>query len=257
MKPSCPGSVILRSFLVVCALLIFVLPAAAGEIVLFDEAHGQRFTAGGSGDLDLSKLAGLIEKAGGDVRPLKERIGPKTLEGVKALVVSGPFLPFAAEEVAAVREFLHNGGRLAVMLHIGPPANSLLEGVHVISSRGVVNESEGVIGSKATDFRLTRLEKHPLTEGLDEFNAYGSWALRNTGPEGWVIARTGPRAWMDVNRSRSFDRGEPVESFGIVVAGEYTTGAFLIFADDAIFQNRFLEGGNLKLAGNLASWLVK
>ena len=245
--------------IIVLAIVLWLLPAtsAADSIVLFDEAHGQRFTSGGAGELDLSKLAGMIKKNGGDVRALKEPIGPKTLEGVKALVISGPFSAFTTEEVEAIKAFLHGGGRLSIMLHIGPPVTSLLDGLNLLYSRGVVNEKNDVIGGKATDFRLTRLEKHPATEGLSDFAVYGSWAVKNNGPEAWVIARTGPRAWRDVNRSRSFDKGEPVDSFGIVVAGEFAKGSYLVFGDDAIFQNRFLEGSNLRLAENLAAWLVK
>jgi hypothetical protein len=34
----------------------------------------------------------------------------------------------------------------------------------------------------------------------------------------------------------------------------FCQGAFAIFGDDAIFQNKFLNGGNLFLGRNLARW---
>jgi hypothetical protein len=33
-------------------------------------------------------------------------------------------------------------------------------------------------------------------------------------------------------------------------------GRYIIFGDDALFQNRFLVGENLFLAGNLVAWLL-
>lgn len=41
----------------------------------------------------------------------------------------------------------------------------------------------------------------------------------------------------------------------MVVAGSYGKGRFAVFGDDAIFQNRFLDADNRKLAANLARWL--
>jgi len=238
--------------------LVFALPALAAEdVVLFDEAHGQRFTAAGKGDLDLSGLAGIIGEKGGKVGSLGTPVTAEALAGAKALVVSGPFVPFAAEEVAAIKEFLEDGGRLAVMLHIGPPVTGLFDMLHVVVSRGVVNELENIIGTNPLDFHVRQLEEHALTEGIESFAVYGSWALKNRDEKARVIARTGPKAWMDVNRSRRYEAGEPVESFGIVVTGEVGRGGFLVFSDDAIFQNRFLKENNRRLAENLAGWLLK
>jgi hypothetical protein len=39
------------------------------------------------------------------------------------------------------------------------------------------------------------------------------------------------------------------------VAGALGRGRFVVFGDDTLFQNRFLDGSNLELAGNLVHWL--
>ena len=49
---------------------------------------------------------------------------------------------------------------------------------------------------------------------------------------------------------------DAVQAFTVVAAGELGQGAFIVFADDAIFQNRFLTGDNVTLARNLAGWLL-
>jgi hypothetical protein len=41
----------------------------------------------------------------------------------------------------------------------------------------------------------------------------------------------------------------------VVVTGELGAGRFIIFGDDAVFQNRFLDRQNRQLAKNLARWL--
>jgi len=42
----------------------------------------------------------------------------------------------------------------------------------------------------------------------------------------------------------------------VAVAGRSGKGRFVVFGDDAIFQNKFLTGDNLVLGRNLASWLA-
>jgi hypothetical protein len=226
-------------------------------LVLFDQGHGQRFTVEGKEPLDLSRLAGVIKKQGGDVRALTGRIDEAALAGAKALVVSGPFKPFEESETAAIQNFVNNGGRLSVMLHIAPPVSDLLKNLGVTHSMGVVHEEGQIIGGNPLDFTVSRMEDHFLLGGLADFAVYGGWAVKNMGRNAIVIARTGPRAWLDLNRSRAYEPGEPVESLGIVVAGSVGDGSFLVFGDDAIFQGRFLDGNNLALAQNLAEWLLK
>jgi len=44
--------------------------------------------------------------------------------------------------------------------------------------------------------------------------------------------------------------------FAVVVAGKLSSGRFVVFGDDAVFQNKFLTGDNLILGRNLAAWLA-
>jgi hypothetical protein len=246
----------LTAFSLIAAALIAPPAFAAAPVVLFDEGHGQRFTSAGAGELDLSALAGIIGKAGAEVRAHKEKIGPATLSNVRGLVMSGPFEPYSVEEAAALKEFLSNGGRLSIMMHIGQPFAELMDAFNIVFSRGVLHEQDGLINGKTQDFKVTRLEKHPVMEGVGEFAVYGGWAVKNNGPEAWSVATTGPRSWLDLDNNRTYTKGEPISSFAVALAGSYGKGSFLIFGDDAIFQNRFLEGGNRRLAEQLASWLV-
>ena len=238
-------------------LVFMLLPQAllAAPVVLFDEAHGQPFLASGERPLDLSALAGVFAAAGCEVRTTSLPLDAKQLAGVDVLVSSGAFQPFTAEEIATVRAFLARGGGVAIMLHIAPPLADLLHALDVDFTNGTLREQSHVIGENRQDFMVRDLAEHPLTAGLQEFAVYGAWALRGTAPSVAVVARTGAHGWIDLNRDGKLSVGDAVQPFGVAVAGTLEGGRFAVFGDDALFQNRHLEGSNRALAANLVRWL--
>ncbi len=90
---------------------------------------------------------------------------------------------------------------------------------------------------------------------LPIINFYGSWAVRALSPATQELAFTTEEAWIDMNRNDQPDSNELVARWPVIVSGQQGEGAFVVFADDAIFQNRFLTGDNLQLARNLVAWL--
>ncbi len=246
----------IKRWLGAAALVVtgFLVAPAAAQTVLFDQGHGQRFVADRDGELDLSGLAGVFRAGGFSVRTSGGPVTGDGLAGVDVLVVSGPFAPYTAAERRAVAGFLGRGGRLVVLLHIPHPVLDLLDDLGVGVWNGVVNERDGVLGGRPTDFRVSDLSDHPVNRGLDGFSLYGGWALEpRDGVE--VLARTSPFAWVDKDRDRAYTAGERNGSFAVAVAGRRGRGRFVVFGDDAIFQNRFLAGENRRLAENLVSWV--
>ncbi|HBG04692.1 MAG: ABC transporter [Geobacteraceae bacterium GWC2_58_44] len=227
---------------------------AEAQTVLFDNGHGERFLIGEKGALHLSGLVELFQAAGARVATLDQPISDATLAGADALVISGAFAPLTPEEIAAVDRFMKRGGKLAVMLHTAPPLATLLDHLKVGYTNGVIRERENMIEDDPQRFRVTRLGAHPVTQGLQEFNLYGVWGLINRDDSARIVAATSPHAWIDLNRDK-VQKKETTASFGVVVAGEVGKGGFLVFGDDAIFQNKFLEQNNKVLAANLAGWL--
>jgi len=223
--------------------------------VLFDEGHGQRFLMDGIGLLHLSNLAGLMREEGLDVRSTKELLTPNSLSKAAALIISGAFQPLVPEEIAAVRAFLRDGGRLVIMLHIGPPVASLLHQLGVAISNGVIQERENVL-DQPINFQVDKIEPHPVTQNLESFSIYGGWAMLPMAEPARSLAESSANAWVDLNGNRELNEGDAVQSFSVVVTGTHGDGEFLVFADDAMFQNRFLEGENRRLAENLARWLA-
>ncbi len=233
-----------------------VTHAVAAPLVVFDEGHGQRFVPGGDGSLDLSSLLEIFRRQGLEVRSHVGKIDDASLQGVSALVISGAFSPLSPSEISAVQRFVEGGGVLAVMLHIGPPMGSLLHAFGVDFSNGVIREQDGIIDGEPLNFQVTPAPGQILFAGLDRFDVYGAWALRNFDARSQVVAATGPHAWVDLNGDGQFSKGDARQNFGVVVAGKAGAGRFAVFGDDAIFQNRFLGADNRKLAANLGRWLT-
>jgi len=46
-----------------------------------------------------------------------------------------------------------------------------------------------------------------------------------------------------------------MQPFGVVVVGHLGQGRYVVFGDDALFQNRFFDESNRRLAINLVNWL--
>jgi uncharacterized protein DUF4350 len=238
-----------------CLALPALTQAADLPLLLFDQGHDQRFVIEKPGELQLSRLAELCAGAGFRVASTTSPLTGQTLAGARALVISGPFAALTPGEVAAIDQFVANGGRLAIMLHIGQPVAELLHRLGVDFSNSVLLERENIIGDDPKNFQVRQLNAHPLTAGLDHFSLYGGWALMNLGDNARIIAQTSPRAWVDLDGDRQLTDSDAVQAFGVVVAGSSGQGRFVVFGDDAIFQNQFLDDANLRLARNLAQWL--
>lgn len=244
-------------FLILAAALWAGAAAAAAEstgAVLFDQGHNQRFVIEDAGELQLSKFADIIRSIGGIASSTTAPLSDELLKGVTALIISGPFEALKSGEIEAVIRFLERGGRLAAMLHIGPPLAPLLSRLDVDHSNLVLHERRNVIDSDI-NFRVTDLTASPLFDGLQRFSLYGAWGL-NGGKSGISLARTSPDTWVDMDGNGVISKGDIVGAFDVVVTGSAGTGKFVIFGDDAIFQNRYLDEDNSRLAGNLAGWLL-
>lgn len=242
----------------VFGLMLVARPALAGApSVLFDEAHGQKFRIEAQDKLDLSKLADSFRAVGAQVRSSQKPLSSASLEGVDVLVISGPFAPLGSEELPLINGFVQRGGSLAIMLHIPFPLTPLLRQLHVDFSNGVIRERQHISGADPLNFQVTALTPHALTRHLDSFAVVGAWALLNEDPTSTIVARTSDSAWVDLNNDGKLETLDAVQSFALVVAGQMGEGRFVVFGDDAIFQNEFLSGGNATLAHNLACWLTK
>ncbi|PLY03935.1 MAG: DUF4350 domain-containing protein [Desulfuromonas sp.] len=252
----------MRLFLLMILFLPLSFPgsvsAAGGARILFDQGHGQVFTIEGDGELQLGQFAEHMRATGSQVISTQEPLSSEALTGVDALVISGAFRPLSAAELKAIEIFLAEGGRLAIMLHIAPPVAPLLNHLGVVTANGVVREGREdlVIDGDALNFRVVDLQNHPLNQGLTSFSLYGSWPLLAEGKTVSSLALTSATSWVDLNRDNQLSPRDAQQEFSVLVAGTRGKGEYAVFADDALFQNRFLKGDNVRLAENLGRWLA-
>ena len=248
----------------ILGLLVLLLPVGACKraplpppMVLFDQGHGQHFLVGNKGELDLSILGETFVAEGFQVKASSpdQVFTDEALAKVSTLIISGAFKPMNDAEVGVIKKFIDRGGQLCVMLHIASPLASLLNNLGIAVSNSVIREQANLPQPETpTDFFVTDLSPHPLTKGLAQINFYGTWALNVEEPAN-IIAKTSPEAWVDLNNNKTLDPGDATQAFSVIVTGQLGHGHFVVFADDAIFQNRFLVGPNQQLAKNMAGWL--
>jgi hypothetical protein len=253
MNPTRP---LLAALVFSLTLISMTCPAWAEPVVLFDMAHGERFLPGDEGPLGLSTFAGALKGKGVVLTPHKETITDTALAGKAGIIISGPFAPFAPAEIDALVRYVEQGGAVAIMLHIAPPAAPLLHRLGVASANGVIREQQRLIGNEPLNFNVKPAAGHLLMKGVESLSFYGAWALLPVASHAQTIAATSEHAWIDRDGDRKLTPPDGVQSFAVAVDGTLGKGRFVVFGDDAIFQNQFLKDGNRILATNLAQWLI-
>lgn len=240
--------------ILVLASLTFVAQAQGAQKVVFDTGHGERFLIGDKGPLQLSGLAEIFQEQGLRVETIDQPFSAASLAGADALVISGAFQRLHPKEIDAVVRFVQDGGKVAIMLHIAPPLAPLLDRLKISYTNGVIQERQNIIDNDPQRFKVNRLGDHAILAGVPEFGLHGVWGLINRDQSTRIIASSSSEAWVDLDRDQ-VRKEEATASFGVAVAGELGKGGFLVFGDDALFQNKFLDENNAQLATNLANWL--
>jgi hypothetical protein len=151
-----------------------------GPVVLIDEAHFNFHTASGR----YKSFADLLRRDGYVVQASKEKFSKESLKAAKILVISNalsrrnalnwnpPFDPsFTDEEVAAVREWVNQGGALIMMVdHFPMPATAgkLAEAFGVRFHNGNAVDPQAPPGPLLFKRADKSLADHPVTQGRSE-----------------------------------------------------------------------------------------
>jgi hypothetical protein len=187
---------------------------------------------------------------------LKEPLSGTALAGAAGIIISGPFTPFSQPETDALVRYVEQGGKVAIMLHIAPPVAPLLHRLGVASTNGVIREQQRIIDNQPINFSVTPDASAPLMSSLTSFNVYGAWGLMPIAPHARVAAATSATAWIDRDGDKKHTDRDVTQSFAVAVTGNLGKGKFVVFGDDAIFQNQFLKSGNRLLATSLGQWIT-
>jgi hypothetical protein len=178
----------------------------------------------------------------GEVTVCREKtLTVNDLEGQHILVIGGPELRWVfsrgadkwrGDEVEAIKAFVTQGGGL------------LVSGYNLINTEhlNVLTSNFGIyfLVEQVGDVTVVDLEKHPVTEGLQEIKP-GS---------------------LDLNGGKCLQASEPTgvlaryEGWPVLVASEYGSGRVVAMASITAFSNEYLQA-NARLLDNILSYLLR
>ncbi len=248
----------LRFLTALFLVLSFAAGANAGN-VYFDVSHRVIFQPDSDKKLGLKRFVSLFEKNGDKVHVKAPDFNATEAEKPDVLVLPGSMTEYSVPEIDKIENFVKEGGSLLVLLHIAPPLARVTERFGIVLSNAVISERENLIDGKSQDFYAKDISSHPVTDDVSSIALYGTWGLLAE-KNAEIVASTSDEAFMDFNRNRVFDKaeGELEIKVGVVAVSEYGKGKVVVVADDAPLANAFLDkGDNLKLAGNIISWLTE
>lgn len=222
--------------------------------VAFDMAHNEIFSPLDDGKLHYSNFYKGFKEAGATAGVNERLVTPEVLKDLDAYVIAGPASPIITPEIMALQRFVHDGGSLLILLHISSPVARLTEPFGILVSNFVLSEGENIIKGESQDFFVTDIAPSPVTRGLKKIALFGSWGLMAE-RGALAVARTSDKAWADLNRNRTQEKDEPVQSFAIIAVRELGAGRVVVVADDAPFANSFINtADNALLAQNIINW---
>jgi hypothetical protein len=151
---------------------------ANGPVVAVDQAHNDFHTLGDK----YAPFGKLLTADGYRVEPFTTPFTAQSLAGVNVLVIANARLTgtetsaFTPAEIAAVRQWVENGGSLFLIADhapFGSAAFHLAEAFGVNLGLGYVAAPDGRVLSTQITYRWHDLGKHPILEGRDRSERVG------------------------------------------------------------------------------------
>lgn len=251
---------------------------AEGErpVVLIDEAHNNFHTREGR----YAPFAKILGDYGFNVGSLTESISAKTLKGVSLLVISNPIhesdlgawvLPnpsaFTKDEVAAIKKWIKQGGRLFLIadhMPFGGAAKGLAQAFGFEFGNGFARNPE-VRGWDYFTKGDQSLAEHEVTKGIDQVATFTGQAFTIPEeaeglirfPKGYISLRP-DTAWRFNPQTPRIDIEGQYQ--GAVL--QYGKGKLAVFGEAAMFttqlagEQQFKVGMNARGAEQNAPFLV-
>jgi hypothetical protein len=222
-----------------------------GGIVLFDLAHSEIFGPKNTSDVGQSAAVARMRKAGLRVVATHTPYTAEMLKGVSGVVISGNMQPLADSELAALQQYVADGGVVFAAVHIAPMDQSLAMRFGFGLSPMVVRTTSPGSDGNPVNLTCTTIEKSPLTKGVGAVKVLGGWALAPSAPSR-IIVGTGADAWLDVDNNKQLTSADVKGPFGMIGVRQQGKGSFIISGDDAVFANIALASkDNMQLFDNV------
>lgn len=197
-------------------------------VVVVDEAHGNRH---GLGTLELPGTLRWMEAAGAATEGSYAAITPRRLAEARLFVVAGATRPFAPSEIAALKQWVSDGGSLLILTD-HPPFDAPVRPLAQAFGAAI---STTTIPRRA----VTRFAPHAITSGVKGIVTYG----------GQTVSRPAGGALFDQLLAFEFGRGR------VVVSGE--TALFTAQRHGDPIGVGAAGTDNLRLVVNTLRWLLR
>ena len=167
----------------------------------------------------------------------------KDLQG-RCLIIAGSTSTYTEDEIKEILEYVRNGGKLLVMIHVPPKLNLdplLSEFGFNVSSRILLNE-DGNTSVVADSF-----EESMITQDLNRVIFFGCYYTDN------AIASC--ECFADMDGDKVPDEEEK-GVYGVIGYKKFGKGEVVVITDDAVLMDGLIDhADNKKLAENLAAWM--
>ncbi|HVM32990.1 MAG TPA: GldG family protein [bacterium] len=247
------------------------------SVVYFTTGHGERDRNNPQGD-GLNTFQEMLQKENYDVKDLNLLAAGKIPEDATVIAIAGPSRAFQPTEVAALRAFVKNGGKVLAMLD--PWVNSGLD--PLLRDFGVKTENDVVIDptsfafpdvrsvipvygahaivSKLADQRLASIL--PFARGLEKTDP-GMKGATST-----VLLQSTDKGFGDTvekDKYFKFHKGQDLKGpIPMAIASEWplsdkpgVTARLVVFGSSLFVINQMVQApGNIDLGLNSFSWLV-
>jgi len=259
--------------------IIRVLKGGAKN-VYFLQGHGER-EIDSTERLGYSEAKKALESSNYQVKTLsllEEK--PAVPEDCKVLVIAGPQKDFLDPEIAAIKKYMMEGGRVLFLItpFTPPKLVQMLADYGVDASNTLVVDVSGIGRLFGTDELMPlalQYENHPITKDMANTASLFPFAnaIRNSdkpmpGADFQLIAKTTPKSWAtkDVHAKEvSFRKGQDIEGpVALVGAGVFhDPGApmaietrYVVSGSADLISNAILGfNGNRDLFLNMMNWL--
>ncbi len=224
-------------------ILLALCTEKEDNVVLWDDYHSGVFPP-----WEFSKFGKIIENKGGKIIYLTE--GIENVKG-KALIICGPKRMFTREDIEKIKDFVENGGRVLILVHIPPSINlgTLLSELGFSYGSAVVYQIKDGKFSQDIVVKVFNGEfKQNLFKEVEKITVYGGFYINNA-----IACADG---YADINKDGILSEEEK-RYYGIVGYKKIGRGEVLVITDDAMFLDRYISSAdNTKFAENIAEWLL-
>jgi hypothetical protein len=164
-------------------------------------------------------------------------------------VVLAPTESYSPTDIAAIRQFIRDGGTLLIADNFGPTTDTTPEGNDLLEAVGATARFDGALLRDEQEYDRSpalpitdAVSPHPYTQGVDELVLNYGTAVTPNGAT--PLVETSSFAYLDRNRSGSLDGNETLQQYPVVTVEAVGDGQVVAVSDPSIFINSMLERGD-------------